>query len=550
MKKSIYLVASMLLLTSGALFAQGEMDVYKYSQKDISGTARYLGMSGAFGALGGDISSMTSNPGGLAIYRSSEVVTTLSLSSIKSNSNWNGSNQDASKTKFSFDNIAYVGYFPTGKDVGVKSWNIGFAYKRVKNFNRNYRIAGRQNYSVADYAAYRATNAYQDKDGWYGINIDKLRPLQSDNIETVNKGYANLPGQWMPALGFGAGFFDLMYAGDTDVYYSTFGDWKTDDKGNEIWNVYSPDAMNLSVNEKGAIDTYDFSFSTNISDLLFLGATVSVTDLNYSMKTTYDEFFNGVGDLYLDNGLTTDGTGYSFNIGAIVRPVDFLRLGVAYNSSTWYKMTDYFFGEAGSHIEGYGENSKMNATTPNDALGYDYKMRSPDRWIFSAAAILGQMALISVDYELTNYQNSRLYDSQGYAFESDNDLIRQDFGSGGLLKVGAEVKVTPQFSVRAGGAWSSSPVKVDANTQEIFTAGTIPNFTIDKGYDSYSVGLGYRFTPSFYVDLACVYKTHKEDAYLFANTYNTPGTIGGVESDAISLKTKTTQVALTFGYKF
>ena len=79
MKKVICLCASALLLGSGSMFAQGEMDAYKFSQYDLNGTARYLSMGGAFGALGGDISAMRTNPAGLAIYRSSEIVTTVSL---------------------------------------------------------------------------------------------------------------------------------------------------------------------------------------------------------------------------------------------------------------------------------------------------------------------------------------------------------------------------------------------------------------------------------------------------------------------------------------
>ena len=58
MKKSDLYIGICLLLSGGAVFAQGEMDAYKFSQYDLSGTARYLGMGGAFGALGGDISAM------------------------------------------------------------------------------------------------------------------------------------------------------------------------------------------------------------------------------------------------------------------------------------------------------------------------------------------------------------------------------------------------------------------------------------------------------------------------------------------------------------
>ena len=67
-------MASAFLLSGGAVFAQGEMDAYKFSQYVLSGTARYLGMGGAFGALGGDISAMGGNPAGLGIYRAQRLL--------------------------------------------------------------------------------------------------------------------------------------------------------------------------------------------------------------------------------------------------------------------------------------------------------------------------------------------------------------------------------------------------------------------------------------------------------------------------------------------
>ena len=53
MKKIVCLVATALFLSGAAAFAQGEMDAFKYSLGDLNDTARYLGMGGAFGALGG-----------------------------------------------------------------------------------------------------------------------------------------------------------------------------------------------------------------------------------------------------------------------------------------------------------------------------------------------------------------------------------------------------------------------------------------------------------------------------------------------------------------
>ena len=87
---------------------------------------------------------------------------------------------------------------------------------------------------------------------------------------------------------------------------------------------------------------------------------------------------------------------------------------------------------------------------------------------------------------------------------------------------------------------------------EVFPAGTVAHYTLDKGTISYSVGLGYRFTPNFYMDLACVYRQYKEDAYTFSKVIieDNNGLHTLVDSEAIGLKTNTTQVALTLGYKF
>ena len=52
MKK--YILALAVISNCTLLMAQTEFDASKFIQSDINGTARYVGMAGAFGALGGD----------------------------------------------------------------------------------------------------------------------------------------------------------------------------------------------------------------------------------------------------------------------------------------------------------------------------------------------------------------------------------------------------------------------------------------------------------------------------------------------------------------
>lgn len=539
MKKVICVFASALLLGSGSMYAQGEMDAYKFSQNDLNGTARYMSMGGAFGALGGDISAMHTNPAGLAIYRSSEVVTTLSLSMINTNTNWAGTTMNGDRSKFNFDNIGYVGYFPTGNDEGIIGWNLGFSYNRVKNFNRSYKMSRSGGPSVSNYIA----------------DITNLNNVSANDLSDQSPSYdPYASNNWLSTLGYNGGLIDSEDPSQKGGFFSPFG---YDENGK--WVQSDIKEALLEMNEKGAVDKYNFSFATNISDIVFLGATFNLTDINYSLSSTYDEDFGFFDDsntktdhLYLDNNMSTDGTGYSFNVGAIVRPAEFLRLGVAYNSPTWYKMTDYYVGKSGAFIQGGAADGKdydLWAETPSN-MYTEYQLRTPDRWIFSAAGVIGKIALVSVDYELTNYKSMRLHDRNSNPYTEDNDNIQQDFKSGNTLRVGAEVKVTPQFAVRAGGAWASSPLNTEVRNGvvEIYTPGARPNYTVDRGASYYTVGLGYRFTPNFYADLAYVYKEEKEDAYAFSHVVYDGETF--LESEPATLKTKTSRVALTLGYKF
>ena len=142
-------------------------------------------------------------------------------------------------------------------------------------------------------------------------------------------------------------------------------------------------------------------------------------------------------------------------------------------------------------------------------------------------------------------------DSYGMVFPA-NDEIDNHYTWAHTLKLGAEIKVIPQFAVRAGYMMQTSPMRkalVD-NQDEVFPSGTIPHFSVtSKPTSYYTVGFGYRFTPNFYMDLACVYRYNSSRVYAFSNTdmYDSNDPVVSVPA---SLKTKTTRLALTLGYKF
>lgn len=542
MKKVGLFTGVLLLVCNIELFAQGnEIDAFTLSNSELGGTARSMAMGGAFGSLGGDLSVISNNPAGLGIYRSSEIAGTFDLSMVNASTSWGGVNTDRNKTRFTPNNYGFTLYFPTNSE-SVRNWNLGFSYNRLKNYNRSYKMSNKgQNYSMADYVAWRASNAFGSGNG---ITREELTYVKDGYDPYNNK---DLAGQWLPVLGYEAGFYD-HYAGGQNEYQSSFGR-KT---GNE-WVIDSPYKNSLIVNERGHMDEYNIGLGMNISDFLFLGASISITDISYRYSSYYEDLFaydKKDDQLYLENSLNTEGTAVSVNVGAIMN-LQLLRLGVAYNSPRWYDMTDYFWAQAGTYVNGYDDPSIKNQT-PEDAYS-EYRFRTPDKWIFSGSVILGQSALISADYEIMDYRKMHFSDKDGYdGGYSMNGYIDDDYTSAHTLKLGAEIKVTPQFAVRAGYMTQTSPMRkaLFNNDVEVLPAGTIPHFTVaSKPTNYYTVGLGYRFTPNFYIDLACAYRYNSSHAYAFSNTYKNDKTVD-VYSEPGSLKTKTTRLVLTLGYKF
>ena len=503
MKKSILLLIAIGITSLS--YGQGEIDAFRSSRNDLQGTARVQAMGGAFGALGGDAGGVVINPAGIGIYRSSEITATLALSNVNVTT---GASDEESRTKFNFDNLSYMAYYP----VGDNSFNFGFTYNRLKNFDRNYSgyNSGRTT-SLTDYMAYRAEGSY------------------FENMNGSSAYFSRAP--WLSILGW-QGF---LINDITDDTYESFLD-----KGERVdsW---------IESSERGRVEAYDFTVGTNISNNLLLGLTFSLTDIYYQMSSTYGEDFQNSGGFDLDNYLETTGSGYQLKLGAIYCPIDQLRLGVSYHSPTWYSLRDIYqaslFPIGISDDDGY---LVPEVRTPNDAY-YNYKFRTPYSWTFSLAYIMGTKAILSLDYELKDYAGMNLKNNNGYNMVDENDVINEDFQMASMIRVGLEYKFTPQFSGRLGYAKMGNPYADDVKNEkvQVMTSRTIPQYSIEGDVSMFTAGIGYRFTPQFYIDAAFVCRTQTDDFY-----YYSPMPGFGLTSQSVSSENKTFRGLVTLGYKF
>jgi long-subunit fatty acid transport protein len=512
----------MALFVSAGLFGQGEIDAYRFSKNELSGTARGQAMGGAFGALGGDATGIAINPAGIGVYSSSEIVFNTGLTYNQTQADFNGTKELSGNTKLSCDNFAYVGYFPLGND-DLNSLNFGFNYNRLKNFDRKYSVSGKgMGSSLTDYMR---EITFGTQWNFWGSSYD-------------DQFFASGHPHWLGVLGWNG--------------YLISEDTKSESEDEYVSILEEGEKVNprLKVREKGSINAYDFTLGINLDNNVYLGATVAFTNISYTVNTSYGEEFDNDGIFKLENDYKTDGSGLQVKLGAIFRPTDALRLGISYHSPTMYNLTDFYRGTLSP--KDIDEDEKP-VSTPDYDNYHKYKFQTPDVWTLSAAVVLGRSSIISLDYEYKNYGAMNFSEQylNGYDFEAENQYINEDFKGASTIRVGAETRFTPQFSGRLGFAWMQNPYnsKVKNGEIEVITPGTIPNYTIDGDALYLTTGIGFRFTPHFYMDLAIVYREQEDKLHFFSPTFDDDGN-PLVVSTPSNLTNSSIKTQLTLGYKF
>lgn len=506
MKRIFFTIVTLLTFIYSA-YSQSHTDLLKLSRYDLRGTSRSIGMGGAFGALGGDISGVAINPAGIGVYRSSEFVGTLSFQNHRTNTELNAGATEKSKFTFDLDNFGVIGVVPIDSDI-ASSINFGFYYNKLKTFNRKYKVSGKgYDNSLSDIMAQRANSSGS--------------PVNADNWD----------GDWLGIAGLdGALIFD-----DNGIYKSILG---TGDKINN----------RLDVLEKGYINSYDFTAGTTFSDIFSFGLTLSVTDIYHKLSSAYSENFPAGNNDGFDllSYQKTEGTGFQVKTGIIIKPVDEIRIGVSYHSPTWYDMTTFSLADLHS--------SKVSNVVETPEHKEDYEIKTPDKWTFSLAGIIGKAAIISLDYELTNYKSNMKFRNVGYQsyFDDQNSYIKGDLRNASSIRVGAEVRFTPRVSGRVGYAWVQSPYNDNLKTFQtidLSSIATTPHYVIDGDTHYITYGLGYRITPKFTIDAAFIMKSQKDDLFTFPKYYNQDNELE-INNQHAKLKNNVFGGQITLGYRF
>lgn len=538
-------------------------DFAQLSRTHLFGTARAMGMGGAFTSLGADLTSMALNPAGLGMYRGGEFsltpLVTVAHASTDGTSSWQSNN----RVRFAFANVGVALNIYESGSRKLTSLTLGLGLNRVADFNNRYSFSSESLFDPAS-GAYMPTigDIFTQQLNSWGVRPNSSNQLLMPDLH---------PSVWPAALGYDGYMVDYFPDGGANP-------WGVARIGGNASVLHSMDVVN-----SGSINEFDISLGGNISNIVYFGATVGIQSVYKRTAMTYQEEYgyfntNGVAQslnrtdgtwqnlteqlemMNLYQRMTIDGSGVNFKLGVVVRPVKGLRVGVAFHTPTYYSL-DYSYragittnilktediASGKSPVQGVqaGNDSPTASNEGPDSWNYT----SPARLMLGASYTFGNFAIVSVDYERDWYNSIRVKGVPRYNSLSSEDYkseIRDCFQATNTLRAGVEVKPLPFLAVRLGGGYTGSMLK-DRTRYANQVNGGMP-VTCESRY--VSAGLGLIFSRSVSLDIAYQNVADKLSSYrlFFSRDYNT----GDMQTWTGAYDTSITQhyISMTLNFRF
>ena len=557
--------------------AQNMYDAIEFGRNEYYGTARSMALGNAVTAIGGDLGTVGINPAGAAVASYGQMVITPGVSISTVGSSYSpvgdlqyGPERNNVSTRMTLPNFGVTAVFQTGRSRGLKSFTFGLISNQTRQYNYYASAFGRNSLTskAGEFAA--AAGGYSE-DLIAGSNAFDATDISWDILTAYRGGVFG-------SYTKGDGTYD--YVGVTQMI---------DETG--MWSYVPGELSQNSVTRKwGSKNDLVLNFAMNFSDNVFVGLNVGFPYARYG----YDEAFyeaavnpEQFAITYLDkagNEMTTyfnsasygyqymaDLDGVYAKIGLIVTPFEGLRIGAAIQTPTMYTITEHWQNSASTTYADMMFNA--NGYSPEGEYSYNYT--APYSANFGLAWTFGERGFVSVDYELTDYSVMRFHELHRGGvpmediFARHNETNRYFAGVAHNLRLGAEFRLTPAFSLRAGYGLATSPERHWTNDRgEDVTAGDFmaeyddyqagAKFLVGSAYypdrtHSVSFGIGYSSPGSFFADLGAVLTSYPDTVfvpYLYYDSYDAAGNLQNVASPTILNHVNLWNVALTIGWRF
>ncbi len=412
MKRALTTLITILALVP--LLGQGVDDAYQFSQTYYQGTAKALGMGNALGAVGGDMTAICINPAGMGIYRSSELTMTLSLADKHQNAIYYGTTESTNKIRFSIPNFGFVKANQKSNYKPLRFTQFCIAFNRTNDYNLHSFASG--------------INPTSSKIDNYLMQIDGFSP---DDL-AENFAYTVFPAWNTHLISINSqGFYTspVPQGGIIQSYEQTF---------------------------KGRSEEWTLGFSTNYYDRFFLGISLGINHIKRIGTSVFSESMPSLSETDTDfnswsftEDISSSGIGINGKIGLIWMANKWLRLGAAFHSPTIYSFEESWQTATESQI------AQITRKSLSPQSNYEFYLFTPLRWIGSAAFVIGEQGMISIDAEAVNYGSAKL-SANDYDYSTVNQDIKNSYGNTFNIRLGTEWRINDSY-LRFGTGYYGSP---------------------------------------------------------------------------------------------
>jgi len=446
--------------------AQNEVDALRYSTQNLTGTARYSAMGGAFGSLGGEFSALSSNPAGIGMYQFTEFTFTPSLNVNSVKSYYRETHLSDYKSGLNIGNLGLVFTVPK-ENSDWKRVNIGIGWNQLANYDRNITIENTHSTSSIVENIIGITNG----------------TLTNDLINGEGNTYSQMA--WNTYL------IDPLYNSNEMI------------DGQYVSNFSTSNITQIkTLRSTGGMNEFVISVGGSYQEKLYLGATIGIPSINYYEYSEHSESINSEIDtisnlrkLQFTEEYSAYGTGYNLKIGGIYRISETTKIGASVNTPTFFSIEEDYYTSLITSFKDSSLEYSMSYPAP-----YTYNLITPLKASVSASTIFNKNILISGEYELIDYSSAKYFTSD---FENANKTIESIYQRTENLRVGAEINIKP-FILRAGYAKYGSAFANKDFIRECF---------------SYGIGIN---NGSYFMDIAYVLTQGKDEHLLYSEDYIDP----------------------------
>lgn len=500
-------------LLLGSLYTQAQepTDALRLSRYTPTGSARAMAIGGAMTGLGGDISAANSNPAGIALFKTNELVLSPGFNFANNKGTYFGEKNKSADNALNYGMSGFVFATPSRRNGGWKNFSYAITATRTADFNNKIAFKGKNNRS-----------SYSEKYLEELINAGERDP----NNAAIN--YPNGPSM---AINTYLVEPNLDAQGNATGYFS-------------LATPQTGVGQEQVINTSGGISTITFAGSANLQDKLFLGASLNFESIKFTREQTFKESDlsgktnNNFNYFSVEDYLHTTGSGLNLKAGLIFKPVEYIRLGLSVHTPTFYDLTDEYNTTITTDLEGYSGQGVLKQST-SDLIGqngnFAYQFLNP--WKFQAGFsyvlreiddVTKQKGFITADVEFLNYGKTKFSDPDNIGsnyFMELNNVINQEYKNAINIRVGGELKFNT-IMTRAGFGYYSNPyVNQDINGTRMTVSG----------------GLGWRNKGKF-IDLTYLHNIMKDGYY--------PYRLNDNFFAPVTLRSGSGNVLLTFGFKF